>query len=256
MMSIEKIEQYVADLLEVGGITGEGDEQRVRTLLHHLYCAVAMYEGLTGDERDLVAGMQKKFRYFFESDCKLKERKRKQKKESPSPAPLPKEKENKEKDEKNIYKASRGFSDVSSIVEAKKEAFRKECYEYGAGYDKDLLELFIDHWSEASGKNGKLLWEFEKTWETKNRIKCWMSNPLTADTAAAKIRLERTKGKGVQQDTAAKQQQVAAEVRRQQEAIEAKKDEEMKANRISIEEYIRQNPDSMMAKMYRETHKK
>jgi len=60
----------------------------------------------------------------------------------------------------------------------------------------------------------------------------------------------------VQQDTAAKQQQVAAEVRRQQEAIEAKKDEEMKANRISIEEYIRQNPDSMMAKMYRETHKK
>ena len=76
-MGYEKIEQYVADLLELGGLPVEGEEQRVRTLLHHLYCAVAMFEGLSPEERALVAGMQKKFRYFFETNCNLKERKRK-----------------------------------------------------------------------------------------------------------------------------------------------------------------------------------
>ena len=254
-MSIEKIEQYVADLLEVGGITGEGDEQRVRTLLHHLYCAVALYEGLTSDERDLVAGMQKKFRYFFESDCKLKERKRKQKKESPSPAPLPKEKENKEKDEKTPALNTREASGNSVFLNARKEAFLKECLKYEGKYDNDELMNFFYYWSDDSKRNGLMLWEMEKTWNTENRLKRWMKKSYAASDAAAKIRLERAKGKSAQQDTAAKQQQVAAEVRRQQEAIEAQKDKEMKANRQSIDDYIRQNPDSMMAKMYRETHK-
>ena len=84
-MGYEKIEQYVADLLELGGLPVEGEEQRVRTLLHHLYCAVAMFEGLSPEERALVAGMQKKFRYFFETNCNLKERKRKNEKEKPTP---------------------------------------------------------------------------------------------------------------------------------------------------------------------------
>jgi hypothetical protein len=84
----------------LGGLPVEGEEQRVRTLLHHLYCAVAMFEGLSPEERALVAGMQKKFRYFFETNCNLKERKRKNEKEKFPPVPSIKEKERKKKTRK------------------------------------------------------------------------------------------------------------------------------------------------------------
>ena len=126
-MDYEKIEQYVADLLELGGLPVEGEEQRVRTLLHHLYCAVAMFEGLSPEERALVAGMQKKFRYFFETNCNLKERKRKNEKEKFPPAPPIKEKEKKEKDEKTCVCVGDAFSGGSDDYETHKEAFRQEC---------------------------------------------------------------------------------------------------------------------------------
>ena len=37
-MGYEKIEQYVADLLELGGLPSEGEEQRVRNVLWWLAC--------------------------------------------------------------------------------------------------------------------------------------------------------------------------------------------------------------------------
>ena len=120
--------------------------------------------------------------------------------------------------------------------------------------EADILD-FYDHWSEESGKSKMMRWEFERTWNTTKRLRKWMRNQYSNDSRAAAIRLERTKGKASQQEKDVQQQQIAAQVRRQQEEIERQKDEATKAGRMSIDEYIQKNPDSMMAKMYRENHK-
>ena len=254
-MIYEETLQSVDSLLKAVGIYKEGVEQSVRLLMHHLLAARAMYEEMSEQERRTVARLQKKLRDVFDAKCELKERKRKQRKENTSPAPLPKEKENKEKEQKNTHTITREASENDSFLEARREAFKKECEKYVGKYNVDEVTNFFYYWSDDSRKQGLMRWEMEKTWRMENRLKRWMKNSNTLSDAAAKIRLEQVKGKGAQQDTAAKQQQVAAQVRKQQEAIEARKDEEMKANRQSIDDYIRQNPDSLMAKMYRETHK-
>ena len=255
-MGYEKIEQYVADLLELGGLPVEGEEQRVRTLLHHLYCAVAIFEGLSPEERALVAGMQKKFRYFFETNCNLKERKRKNEKEKFPPAPPIKEKEKKEKDEKTTDTAAGAREEKSDYFEARKEAFRKECLKYVGQVDTTELTNFFNYWSEACGKKGLMRWEWEKTWETKKRLDRWMKNQYTSESTAAAIRLERTKGKESEQAKVTEQQQVAAQLRQQQDEAERRKDEQAKANRMDSRDYVKNNPNGFLAKLQREEESK
>ena len=255
-MGYEKIEQYVADLLELGGLPVEGEEQRVRTLLHHLYCAVAMFEGLSPEERALVAGMQKKFRYFFETNCNLKERKRKNEKEKFPPAPPIKEKEKKEKDEKTTDTAAGAREEKSDYFEARKEAFRKECLKYVGQVDTNELTKFFYYWSEACGKKGLMRWEMEKTWETQKRLDRWVKNSYTVSDAAAAIRLERTKGKESKQAKVSEQQQLAAQVRQQQDEAERRKDEQAKANRMDSRDYVKNNPNGYLAKLQREEENK
>ena len=110
MMDQQKIERYVEDLLTVSGILKDGAEQPVWLLLHHLYSAVAMYELMNPQQRSLIAGIQRKLRYFFDAKCDLKERKRKQEKENTPPHPLYKEKARKEKAEKTNERAESGVS--------------------------------------------------------------------------------------------------------------------------------------------------
>ena len=80
--------------------------RRVWLLLHHLYCAVAMYELTDDGEKALIAGMQRKLRYFFSSRCDLKKRKEKKAKESFPRTPI-KEKEKKEKAEETSLSVAR-----------------------------------------------------------------------------------------------------------------------------------------------------
>jgi len=255
-MGYEKIEQYVADLLELGGLPVEGEEQRVRTLLHHLYCAVAMFEGLSPEERALVAGMQKKFRYFFETNCNLKERKRKNEKEKFPPAPPIKEKEKKEKEEKTREMAASGDSSVSSNLEKRREGFRQECEKYVGKVDSQRLTDFYYYWSEDSRKTGLMRFEMEPTWNTDRRLKRWMMNQYTAQNAAAAIRLKCTKGKEAKQAKVTEQQQLAAQLRQQQDEAERRKDEEAKARRMDSRDYVKNNPNGFLAKLQREEEKK
>jgi len=95
------------------------------TLLHHLYYVVAMFEGLSPEERALVCRRYaKKYRCFFETKCNQKERKRRNEKEKFPPAPPIKEKEKKEKDEKTCVCVGDAFSGGSDDYETHKEAFR------------------------------------------------------------------------------------------------------------------------------------
>jgi len=72
-------------------------------LLHHFYSVVAMFKGLSPEERALVCRRYaKKYRCFFETKCNQKERKRRNEKEKFPPAPPIKEKEKKKKTRKRV----------------------------------------------------------------------------------------------------------------------------------------------------------
>ena len=226
MMDQQKIERYVEDLLTVSGILKDGAEQPVWLLLHHLYSAVAMYEQMNPQQRALIAGIQRKLRYFFDAKCDLKERKRKQEKENTPPHPLYKEKARKEKEEKNIYIEGR-------------EAFHQECLSYVNKYDVERLADFYNYWSEVNEKTGKMRFEKERYWNTERRLKRWMNTSYSADNSAAALRLEREKKKTVKHvATTVEQQAIAAKRAEDNEKLE-REIAERKAGAVSYEEYLK-----------------
>ena len=226
MMDQQKIERYVEDLLTVSGILKDGAEQPVWLLLHHLYSAVAMYELMNPQQRALIAGIQRKLRYFFDAKCDLKERKRKQEKENTPPHPLYKEKARKEKEEKNIYIEGR-------------EAFHQECLSYVNKYDVERLADFYNYWSEVNEKTGKMRFEKERYWNTERRLKRWMNTSYSADNSAAALRLEREKKKTVKHVATTVEQQVIAAKRAADNARLEQEIRERKAKAVSHEEYLK-----------------
>ena len=226
MMDQQKIERYVEDLLTVSGILKDGAEQPVWLLLHHLYSAVAMYELMNPQQRALIAGIQRKLRYFFDAKCDLKERKRKQEKENTPPHPLYKEKARKEKEEKNIYSEGR-------------EAFHQECLSYVNKYDVERLADFYNYWSEVNEKTGKMRFEKERYWNTERRLKRWMNTSYSADNSAAALRLEREKKKTVKHVATTVEQQAIAAKRAADNARLEQEIRERKAKAVSHEEYLK-----------------
>lgn len=226
MMDQQKIERYVEDLLTVSGILKDGAEQPVWLLLHHLYSAVAMYELMNPQQRALIAGIQRKLRYFFDAKCDLKERKRKQEKENTPPHPLYKEKARKEKEEKNIYIEGR-------------EAFHQECLSYVNKYDVERLADFYNYWSEVNEKTGKMRFEKERYWNTERRLKRWMNTSYSADNSAAALRLEREKKKTVKHVATTVEQQAIAAKRAADNARLEQEIRERKAKAVSHEEYLK-----------------
>ena len=226
MMDQQKIERYVEDLLTVSGILKDGAEQPVWLLLHHLYSAVAMYELMNPQQRSLIAGIQRKLRYFFDAKCDLKERKRKQEKENTPPHPLYNEKARKEKEEKNIYIEGR-------------EAFHQECLSYVNKYDVERLADFYNYWSEVNEKTGKMRFEKERYWNTERRLKRWMNTSYSADNSAAALRLEREKKKTVKPIATTAEQQAIAAKRAADNARLEQEIRERKASAVSYEEYLK-----------------
>ena len=226
MMDQQKIERYVEDLLTVSGILKDGAEQPVWLLLHLLYSAVAMYEQMNPQQRALIAGIQRKLRYFFDAKCDLKERKRKQEKENTPPHPLYKEKARKETEEKNIYIEGR-------------EAFHQECLSYVNKYDVERLADFYNYWSEVNEKTGKMRFEKERYWNTERRLKRWMNTSYSADNSAAALRLEREKKKTVKHVATTVEQQAIAAKRAADNARLEQEIRERKAKAVSHEEYLK-----------------
>ena len=76
-MEEQKIERYVTDLLTVSGFSSDGAERRLWALLHHLYCAVALWEQASAEERETVEAMRKKTAVFFFGKNNFKRKKNK-----------------------------------------------------------------------------------------------------------------------------------------------------------------------------------
>ena len=255
MENFELLLQRVDSLMRGIGLNEMSAELPTRQLMHHLLMARVMYETMTAEERAIVDIWQKKTKGVIDVNCKLKEKQERKKKKAFPPDPLSKENKKKEKQRTSLSLVGDAVSEVSKNLDARKDAFWNECLKYREEFDIKELTRFFIHWSEVSESKGLMRWELEDPWQTRNRIIMWMGRSYANENTAASIRLERTKGKNSQQEKDAQQQQIAAQVRRQQEEIERQKDEATKAGRMSIDEFIQKNPDSMMAKMYRDTHK-
>ena len=242
MMETENIERYVSDLLEALDICRNDEAmQPLRLLLHHLYSAVAMYEQMDDEEKKLIAYMQEKLRNYFTEKYNLKERRRNKKKESLPPAPPTKEKAKKEKAEKNPPTAHDA-----------QEAFRKECQYLAGVYDQQQVNAFYAHWTQKSPKTGRMMFEDEKYWNTETRLKRWVRNQYSvADTAAA-LRLERLQKRLANENAAAEQQRRLAAMREQADAQREQETEENRKGQMLTDEYIREHPDSLMARIARE----
>ena len=162
---MEKIEQYVGDLLELSAVSNDGAEQDVYAALRHLLTAVCLYEQMDDDERELMIELKKKLQYFFSCSFSLKERKETKKKKNFPPNPLLKVKQKTETEEK-----------TRPCVCDAKEAFRKECLAFVGQYDTQLLADFYNYYSEVNPRSGKMRFEEQRYWDTEKRLKRWVKN--------------------------------------------------------------------------------
>ena len=225
IMSNEQITGYVDCLLESWAVQGEGDERGVYSVLRDLLMAWAHYELMSDQERALVTALCKKMQHYFDTKCMLKERKRKSTKEKFPLKPLLKEKEKKE-----IEKKPR-----PCVCDAK-EAFRLECQKYGGQYDKQLVNDFFYYFTEPT-KSGKMLFEEQKHWSTKNRLARWVNNQHSSEIKAASERLKKTRGKRQKEGDEAQKSKALAAEREEANARREAEIEQSKAGAVSYEEW-------------------
>ena len=82
-------------------------------------------------------------------------------------------------------------------------------------------------------------YEDERHWSTERRLKRWMKNKYSSDNTAAALRLEKAKKVKSKEVDSAKQQQVAAVARSEENERLFQAIEENKRKAISYEEYTK-----------------
>ena len=237
-MEIQQIEHYVEDLLTVSGFREDGAEHHLWVLLRHLYSAVAMFEHLSDEDKEIVASTQKKLRYFFETKCNLKERKgKKREKEETPPDSLLEEKEKiKRKEQKTTHTPKKKFW---ASIEERREAFRKKCFEYEDEYNSAFIDDFYNWFSETSEDGKTMRFEGERYFSVKNRLTKWKFNGVSSEKEVAAARAEFVKKKQSEKAEAVEKQQVVAELREQANAEREAEIERSKAGAVSYEEWQR-----------------
>ncbi len=257
MTDYEKIEQYVRDLLTVMGISKDGEERLLWLFLHHACCAAAIYEVLDDNKKPAYQDALKRLNYFFSSKISLKQRKRRKEKEKFPPHPLLKEKAKQEKGEKkeNTHTAVGETGIVFSDLDERREAFKMECWARRERYDRKMLANFFNYWSDVNPRTHMMRFEEEEYWDIDCRLPLWKNNSHTVADATAAIRMEKTQQKMTKKQTEASQQQEAAALREQENAEREARTEKSRQEQMLTEDYIREHPDSLMAKIYRQKKK-
>ena len=214
MMQQELIEGMIANKLELSGMKNEGAEGQCRALLHHLFTAVEMYRLMIPQEKQTAA----EWFHFFAKDFRVKTR----------------------------------HSDVRAKLdlEERKKAFWNELLEYEGKYGRQMLLKFYYYWAEELENLNMMKWEVEKankSFNIKYRLGIWSKRSYETDDKAADIHLERVKGKKSAKAAVSisEQQALAAEreaADAQREAATAK----AKAESITMEDYLKNNPNSIL----------
>ena len=233
MIDIETIERYVDQVLEVNGFC-KGDKELLRQLLHRLYTAASIFHLMTDEQRALIGRIQTELSAFFVTKIVLKERKRRGKKRNIPPTPPIKENKGQVKEQKTHTYAKRIFS---NSLNERKEIFYEECEKLKNRYEPQLIDDFYCYWSEENKRDGKMLFEYEKTWNTAKRVHKWVNNPISCAKKTAALRLEKTK-KGLKKSTIVEEKTANATERDDANEKLFRQLEENKRNAVSYEEYL------------------
>ena len=245
-MQVEQIVQMESDKLELSGLFDERSQEPVKGLLLYLYTAVDIWMLLSPDDRRSV----RNFNEFFEKErvvkLFLKELKSKKNKEKTAPAPHRKEKNKKEKSQKTRHSDAHAKQDL----EERKKAFWNELLKYENKYGRQMLLKFYYYWAEELENLNMMKWEAEKarrSFDIKCRLGIWSKRSYETDDKAADIHLERVKGKKSASAAVntSEQKVIAAE----REAADAQREEataKAKADSITMEEYLKNNPNSIL----------
>lgn len=227
-MQFEINEQTVDRQLVDAGMKSDHEEQAIRQMFFHLFCAIRYYRDMTYAEKNKAGFLYRtKFKNTYSLTGFFKERKRKRdKKGSPLHPSYKEESGVKDKAQKIIYIAGR-------------EAFHQECLGYVDKYDEQRLADFYNYWSEVNEQTGKMRFEEQRYWNTERRLKRWMNTSYSADNSAAALRLEREKKKTVKHVATTVEQQAIAAKRAEDNARLEQEIRERKAKAVSHEEYLK-----------------
>ena len=229
-MQIEINEQTVDRQLVDAGMKSDHEEQAIRQMFFHLFCAIRYYRDMTYAEKNKAGFLYRtKFKNTYSLTGFFKERKRKRDKKSSPLHPSYKEESGvKDKAQKIIYIAGR-------------EAFHQECLGYVDKYDEQRLADFYNYWSEVNEQTGKMRFEEQRYWNTERRLKRWMNTSYSADNSAAALRFKRTQKKQAPSSNA--EQQAAAKRAEDNEKLE-REIAERKQGAVSYEEYLKMKHES------------
>lgn len=280
---VKQIEKDIDELLRISGISSDSVGTLAYEALRHQYMAASIFVKMDEAEQAVVGAEQKRLRNFFGVRCTLKSRKTRKSKRTSSPSPLTLEKENKEKVSENLSivgrdaeagfegeatartRKKRGRKSLKETLPLRKKAFLEECRAFGDKFDHEMINNFYNYWAQENRSGKKMLFEMQKTWNTAMRLKNWENRSYQYDNEAAKLRLERAKKGGAGRggggalnggrvlgcsaaENSPEQKAIAAE----REAADAKREAEMaeaRKNSVSLEEYAKAHPDSLLAKM-------
>ena len=236
----------IANKLELSGMKNEGVEGQCRSLLYHLYTAVELYRLMVPAEKQIAKEWHDVFAKDFSVNQFLKELKSKKNKEKTAPAPHRKEKNKKEKVQKTTHTNACAKSDL----EERKKAFWNELLEYEGKYGRKMLLKFFYYWAEEMEDLDLMKWEVEKankSFNIKYRLGIWSKRSYETDDQAADIHLERVKGK--KSAKAAVNTQELQALAAEREAADAQREAataKAKAESITMEDYLKNNPNSIL----------
>ena len=128
---------------------------------------------------------------------------------------------------------------------------------YSTGYLVDLSHKPDAPWAQVYNEStGKMRFEEQRYWSIDKRLARWVNKSYAAADTVAAIRLKKTKAKQAQEQQTEAQTKTAAAERQQEDADREAKAEESRQTQMLTEDYIREHPDSLMAKIYRQKKNK
>ena len=236
-MQIEINEQTVDRQLVDAGMKSDHEEQAIRQMFFHLFCAIRYYRDMTYAEK-VKAGFlyRTKFKNTYSLTGFFKERKRKRDKKGSPLHPSYKE-------ESGVlgkdYKLHIQQGGDASLFEIRQKAFWDACLKFEPEYDRQLLLKFYCYWAEQVNGTDLMLWETKKSWNMRLRLKAWSKKSYQLDDEAATLRLERAKGKMTKQTATTTEQQTIAAKRAEDNARLEQEIKERKQGAVSYEEYLK-----------------
>ena len=236
-MQNEINEQTVDRQLVDAGMKSDHEEQAVRQMFFHLFCAIRYYRDMTYAEKNTAGFLYRtKFKNVYSLTGFFKERKRKRdKKNSPLHPSYKEESGVLGKD----YKLHIQIGGDASLFEIRQKAFWEECLKFEKDYDRQLLSKFFCYWAEEVNGTGMMLWETKKSWNTKFRLASWSKKSYQIDDETSRLRLEHAKGKNKQPIATTVEQQAIAAKRAADNARLEQEIRERKAKAVSHEEYLK-----------------